>query len=339
MSELTIKNHFVPELYLKQWQDQEEDVCTYKTLVSHKKQRVWKKYKAGAIGYHRHLYTRLVGGIETDEFETWFDKSFESPATPVIEKVLTDSRLSPDDWFILVRFLAAQDVRTPARLVEHMTRSPSSLQKTMDESLDRLKSQTDNGESEYDDYLNVTNRYLPLKIEKITDPDTGGLKLKIESYVGRATWLHSMRFLLEHTSKVLHEHKWSIVKPAKGYTWFTSDNPVIKLNFEDENSYDFGGGWGRKHGNIIFPLGPEHAMFVQIGDRPMPKGTRLTVNQTNLIRKFIAENGYRRIFSNSFDDEIVRLRPRELDQLRVNLEKKQFDEWHEVNSSFEKEYF
>ncbi len=37
-----------------------------------------------------------------------------------------------------------------------------------------------------------------------------------------------------------------------------SDNPVIKLNYLNQNEYDLKGGWGKEKGNIIFPIGPDH---------------------------------------------------------------------------------
>ncbi|MDZ4264087.1 MAG: DUF4238 domain-containing protein, partial [Pseudomonadota bacterium] len=162
--------------------------------------------------------------------------------------------------------------------------------------------------------------------------------LKVESYIGRSTWLHSIKHLLEHTEKILHKHKWSIIKPAKGYSWFTSDNPVVKLNFTDDSNYDFGGGWGREKGNIIFPIGPQHAMFVQIGDRPVLKGTRLNEPLTRQLRKFIAEHAHRMIFSDSFDDEVISLRPRVVNHKAVISEKQQIENWHEQNKQLESEY-
>jgi hypothetical protein len=72
------------------------------------------------VACHRHLYTRLVAGEETDEFEQWLDQEIETPAAEVIEKAISDTQLTPDDWKRLVQFLAAQQVRTPRWLAEQL---------------------------------------------------------------------------------------------------------------------------------------------------------------------------------------------------------------------------
>lgn len=342
MSELRVKNHYIPEVYLKQWEDSESKVCVYKTLASHQNQRVWKSYSAGAIAYQRHLYTQYLSGSESDEFERWLDKNYESPASDVIEKAITDQKLSKDDWDILIRFLTSQDVRTPARLLDHLDRERDLYQDTLQKSLEDVKKMmeiNDVDELKKLDGLKRDNRTFPLKVITELDPNREYGTLRVESYIGRATWLHSIRSLLESTEQVLHTHKWSIIKPAKGYSWFTSDNPVIKLNFTNDNKYDFGGGWGRKKGNIIFPISPQHAMFVQIGDRPMLKGTRLSISETRQIRKFIAEHAHRKIFSNYFDADVFKLRPRIVSPSSVKQEREQLEGWHNKNIALESEYF
>lgn len=162
--------------------------------------------------------------------------------------------------------------------------------------------------------------------------------IKAETYVGRSTWIFTIKYLLENTAKRLQKHRWSIVKPAKGSKWFTSDNPVIKLNFTDFRNYDLKGGWDKDKGNIIFPISPEHAMFVQIGDKPMQRGTRLSIDQTNFFRKIIAENANRFIFSNFQDSEIAKLKPRIVNDEQFMFEKNEIEKWHDRNKSFELDY-
>lgn len=341
-NQLHVKNHFVPQFYLKRWENSAQKVYVYKTLVSHQSVPIWKPYSVSAIAYHRHLYTQILNGKESDELENWFSQEFESPASPVIEKATNDRMLSKDDWNILIRFLAAQDVRTPVRMLEHLKRAGQSMADTLQNVLNEFKEELENKD------LTSLKKYgspekspalLPLKVTTEFEPgkDTG--ILKAETYIGRSTWIYSIRHVLEHTEKVLHTHKWSIVKPAKGYYWFTSDNPVIKLNYVDRDNYDLLGGWGKPKGNIIFPLGPEHAMFVQIGDKPISKGTRLTVNQTIEFRKLIAENSHRMIFSHFEDNDVITLRQRIMDDEMIKRENEEMQNWHSKNAEMESEYF
>lgn len=341
MSQFRAKNHYVPECYLKRWADGNQQICVYRTLVSDEKVPVWRRYNASAIAYQKHLYTQVISGKESDELETWLDREFESPASSALDKVVSDKRLTVDDWAVLVKFLAAQDVRTPLRLIEHYVNAQKLIPEVLQKVLNDLKEELEGGEIDslvgQDEYPNES-RSFPLRVTTDINEGSEVGTLKAESYAGRATWIFSIKHFLNNTRKALHNHKWTIIKPAKGYHWFTSDNPVIRLNYYSPGKYDFKGGWGMEKGNIIFPIGPDHAMFVQIGDKPKPKGARLSEAQTRQIRKFIAENAYRRIFSNEFDKEVLILRPRIVNSEQLKAEADQMRKWHDSNSKMEREY-
>lgn len=59
-------------------------------------------------------------------------------------------------------------------------------------------------------------------------------------------WLWGIEYVLNNTAEALHRHKWTILKPYVGLSWFTSDDPVVKLNYYKVGNYDFGGGYGFK---------------------------------------------------------------------------------------------
>ncbi len=341
MKEFHKRNHYVPQLYLRQWCDDSQQVNTYKLLVSKNDLSSWRRYSPSAIGYHNHLYTQTINGQESDEFENWLSSEFESPAKNAISNAINGRSLSRSDWKSLVRFLAAQDLRTPARLIEHLNTS-TNLERVLQNSLEDLKASLESGQVEELPIQSGTqsNRSkFPLKIIQHFDETTNSVTIRAESYIGRQSWLHGIQHLLEERSRDLLQQKWSIVKPAKGYKWFTSDNPVIKLNYFDDLNYDLGGGWGRKNGNIIFPISPDHAMFVQIGGKPFDKGTRLSVNQTIFFRKIIAQNAHRLIFSIDRDPQIPRIRPRLVSHEIFNRERQELQEWHNKNTALEKEFF
>ena len=342
MNNIKAKNHYVPQLYLRQWEDSEKKVCIYKTLISHENESDWRRKSTDAIAYQRHFYTQLIAGNESDDFEEWLDKKYESPAQSAIHRAITDKKLSKNDWHLLISFLACQDVRTPARLLEYLDRQNRTYKDLLQNTLEKFVEGLKNNSLPFVDAPISKNEFddlLPLKVKTEVDPnDSEMAKLKIESYSGRATWLHSIKYLLTYTEKVLHKHKWTIIKPALGYSWPTSDNPVIKLNFRDENDYDFHSGWDTKNGNIFFPLGPQHAMFVEIGSKPIMKGTRMNEFFTKQVRKFIVKHAHRAVFSNSYDSEIVLLRPRVVNSELVKSERHQLNQWHEQNVRLEAEF-
>jgi hypothetical protein len=123
----------------------------YSILVSHEKIPLWKKSSIQGIAYHTHLYTRIVDGRESDGVERWLEREYETPAEEILQKVTSNARLTPSDWRVLVRFLAAQDVRTPARLVENLQRwyrtLPGLLENTLEESVRKLESMKSRGEN------------------------------------------------------------------------------------------------------------------------------------------------------------------------------------------------
>lgn len=121
-SPLIADNHYVPQTYLKRWAGDNGKVWVYRTLVPHSNVHIWKQTSPKGFAYHEHLYTRLAAGIQTDEVERWLNHDFENPAAPVLQKVANDDRISKPEWEHLIRFLAAQHVRTPARMFEIIER-------------------------------------------------------------------------------------------------------------------------------------------------------------------------------------------------------------------------
>ena len=341
MSEFHIKNHFVSECYLKNWEDENSEIHVYRLLVTHEKVPKWTTKSRGAIAYQNHLYTLVTAGEESDYFEKWLDKKYEAPAIDALKKAVHDKRLTSEDWAMLINFLAAQNVRTPSQLYEHLDRGSALMANALESSLAKLKERLDIKPIEKSDHSKekgIDYSPLPLKVTIEPSEDGEGSIVKAETYVGRSSWIFSMKHHLNKTCKTLHEHKWTIVKPAKGYKWLTSDNPVIKLNFTNYQNYDLKGGWGKAKGNIIFPISPEHAMFAQIGDRPMEKGTRLSLEQTIFFRKIMCENASRFIYSSFSDDEVITLTPRKIDKEQYLFEKNEITKWHERNKSHEIEF-
>jgi len=136
-------NHYVPCLYLKRFAASPGRVLTYRILVAHPYVPVWKPSPIKGVAYHAHLYTRIAAGVETDEVEKWLNDEFETPAEEALWKATADMRLTQSDWRDLVRFLAAQDVRTPARLGENLQHwhevVPTVLSEVLQDSVRKLE--------------------------------------------------------------------------------------------------------------------------------------------------------------------------------------------------------
>jgi Protein of unknown function (DUF4238) len=331
------RNHYLSRLYLKRWANADSDVYVYRLLVSHEKVPLWKPSSVSGIGYHHHLYTRVLAGEETDEFENWLERAVETPAAGPLRKATTGERLTSDDWACIIRFLAAQDVRTPARLVEFLGRQtqqlPALTQDVLEDAVRRLKKAKQAGQR-IDGPPSDSAVGLPIRVTTEIEPGAEVGVLKVETLVGRSFWLWSLPRLLTRTYKVLLGHAWTILRPPRGVNWVTSDNPVVKLN----GRYDFKGGWGSKGTEIFMPIGPEHLLYTQIGDRPAwRKGERLPEPVAHAFKKFIIENAHRYIYAKDADPSVSKLRPRTVNAAAFESEADQWKRWETEQSEAERE--
>jgi hypothetical protein len=148
-----------------------------------------------------------------------------------------------------------------------------------------------------------------------------------------------MRHLLTDSDsvKALLDYRWSILRAPDELNWFSSDDPIVRLNYHNEDKYDFGGGWGSKGTEIFLPLSPHHLMYTQIGYRPPERGFVLPRPAAEFIRRAIAEHAHRNIFSNSPNEEIPKLRPRHEDAEIFRKEREGSRKWHEDQTKAEEE--
>jgi hypothetical protein len=332
-------NHYVPRVYLKRFAAYPEHVWTYRTLVSHPKVPIWKPSSIRGVAYHSHLYTRISAGRETDEVEKWLDREFEAPAEEALRKVTSDAHLAPDDWRCLVRFLAAQDVRTPARLMESLQRMhktlPPLLETTMQDAVSELESAKASGLSVEPHSKLPYSEYVPFHVTADIQPGADFGMLKSEIVVGRGLWLFLIIHQLTETASVLHRHRWTILTPPRGLKWFTSDDPVIRLNGYADSTYDFKGGWDNPGTEILLPLSPRHLLYTQVGQKPPRRGSPLPRAKAELVRRFCAEHAHRMIFAESVDADVPKLRPRAVNADLLREESAQWRNWHKDQTTAE----
>jgi hypothetical protein len=146
-----------------------------------------------------------------------------------------------------------------------------------------------------------------------------------------------MQHVLTRTVRALHRHRWTILAPPDGVNWFTSDDPVLKVNFNSATDYTFGGGWGSVGTDILLPLGPRHLLFTQVG-RPVPRrGSRMDVEKAVLVRRLIAEHAHRYIFAAAPDPFVENARPRTVDPEALRHEASMWERWHSEQTAAERD--
>jgi hypothetical protein len=325
-------------MYLKRFADPEGNIFVYRLLVSQPWVKLWKRANISGVAYQRDLYTRCVFGTETDEIEKWLNQDFENPAEEALNKVESDAPLEATDWDVLVRFLASQIVRTPAFFIGMQPiwdkMMPAVLEKTMRDVKEKLQHAKDTGEPPPRAELPGTGNF-PLRVHREDVPDEKSVKFTTETLMGRSLWIWSMKHMLTNTLKVLHEHQWSILHAGFGPKFFTSDDPVVRLNFYSASRYDFKGGWGSKGTEIFIPLTPRHLLYTKIGAWMLPRGIILSEGETQKFRQMIATHAHRSIFAPGQESEIPKLRLRTVNAQMVEHEKEQWRRWHEEQTQAE----
>lgn len=335
MPELRKDNHYVPQLYLKQWAT-EGRIQTYRLLVPHANFPMWKRHSLRGIASHQHLYTRLIGQEETDEFERWLAQEFEHPATEAIRRAVNDERMTAEHWKALIRFTVAQDVRTPANLMDFLARQQETLPELMNETLE-------NSVRDLEEAIRTGTRLptpepdpsgaFPVKVITEKNPNGDGT-IRTEIVVGRSLWLWNLRHLLTETIKKVPDTRWTIVRSPAGISWPTTDNPVVKLRYMTAENYTYGGGWGVPKCDVLMPLSPKHLLHNFVGRRSWPKGTVLDVATAQQIRRIIIGHAHRYVFDKE-ESDVPLILPRRVNLDDYQHEKATWQNWHREQSEAE----
>ena len=328
--QITHNNHYVPQFYLKNWSEDGNTIFTYPLLVSNEKFPYWNRESIRNIAVWRDLYTRKIAQQEIDDFEKWFDREFEMPAKPVLDKLLRDEKITKAENIIISRFIAAQFVRTPSGLNKMLawlrSNTPDIMQEEVNELNEKIK---DRGYTFKRKSVDKELELLPIKVNLDREEST----IQVESIVGRSMYLYFVKHLLTKTIKQMYNHRWYVIQAADGVSFPTTDDPVICLNFRNENDYDFNGGLGQKHGNIIMPLSPNKLIFTQIGDKRDFCALNKSIYWSTLFRKMIIQHAHRFVFADKPQKGMLAINPRVVNKELYDKEQGEMKRWHESNIS------
>lgn len=330
----THDNHFVPQWYLRQWSNRAGRVWRRRLLVPHKSVPEWEHCAVRGIAYQRDLYTSVAGGVESDEIERWFTQEFEAPAQVALDRVLRDQTLQPHHWQHLGRYALCQQLRTPQDFAESMERwdgmMSGVLEPVLRSTVETLEDCSRRG-------VPLPKRDLPprdflsdafkITVRPDARPETDEGEIEVSILLGREFWLRQQRHLLDRFGDLVALHQWAIAEPADGAVWFTSDQPVMRLNCT-ENGFDLGGGWGRQKGNVCMPLSPRHMLFTQIGDESPPR-FKFNRAQTELLLRALVQRAHRTIFADRQLGFVQNLRPRTVDLGSFTREQEIWKTWHQ----------
>jgi hypothetical protein len=261
------------------------------------------------------------------------ESEFERPAQIAVQRVVSDKPLLPHHWQHLGRYALCQQLRTPQHYLESRARwdevFPHLLEKTLQEAARTLEECHQEGKplpertSKYGEHLQDE---FKITVNPDAYPETGQGEISVSMVLGREFWLSQQRHLLNRIGWVAALHSWSIAEPHPGMTWFTSDQPVVRLNYR-RDGFDLKGGWGRHRGNILMPLSPRHLLWTQIGE-DLPPRVRLDREQTREFQRFLAMQAHRMLFADGRLVFLEELRPRKVDEAQYQAEEDSWADWH-----------
>lgn len=342
MNNISRNNHFVPQMYLEAWKNDNNKIWTYDLLVPNEKCNLWNEKSSKSIASQQNFYILIKDKEEADDIEKYLNEKFEMPASKPLKKAIKGEKLSDDEWNAIINYIGCQIVRTPAFVSKMLDISKNGLKNTFLQTISEIEKRLNNMTLEelkkYSQKQNDTknNEMFPLKIVD-TGVDCGDKSIiKVETIIGKSYYLYEMMHLLNETIKVLHKHEWKIINLDDRVKIPTSDDPVICLNYYSNNSYDFGGGWDNKGSEIIFPISPSKIIYTQVGAKDIQ--FELDYYLSMKIKTMIVEHAYRRIFSIDNEKWITKTRKRYVNIDEFNKEKKMLENWHENYKNIETEY-
>lgn len=339
---LSRNNHFVAQMYLDAWKNENNKVWTYDLLVPNEKCNIWNERSTKSIASQQDFYIRLNEDTEVDDIEQYLNNQFETPASIPMKKAVNGEKLLQEEWEKIISYIGCQIVRTPAFVSKMLEISKMNIVNTFKQAIQNIEEELNSKSIEIiiqdskKEKNNSKNDLFPLKIVD-TGLEHGDKKImKIETITGKSYYLCMLMHLLTETIKVLHNHEWKIIDIDERVKIPTSDDPVICLNYYNDKKYDFGGGWNKTGSEIIFPISPTKIIYTKVGEKNI--NFRPDYQLSMLIKRIIVEHASRRIFSKDKEKWIIKSRKRHVNKSEFEREKEMLKNWHKNYIDMESEY-
>lgn len=330
-------NHFIPIMYLKNWSS-DNKVFVYTLLVSHENVPLWSNKNVTKTGYRSNLYVRVEDGKELDDFEHFFDKEFESKASAPLKKACETGHLNSDDWKAIINFVLLQYVRTPV----FYSKAIEIGKKVIPDELDKLGEKFGSLKTlpEKNDMNSFEENLLPLSVKIISENNGDGNNIAyIETVVGKNLWLLSIKSIMSGKSEIkrfFHRMKWSIATAPTGFSFPTSDNPVVFAG-KNKNDDHYYLKQSLNDSYVFFPISPDKML---IGSRKRTFQHRFTMSESlyeNIV-SLITKNALLYVYSQVENNLIVRARKRVVNQEEYERMYNMFNNMYENYKQLEGPY-
>ena len=342
MAALGRESHYVRQSYLRRWlAPSSSKLWAYRTLVPRPDFDVWEESSPWSVARRRDFYTSVEGpDKESDRIERWLNDEVENPAIPVLDKLCRGEALTAKDRRKLARYIASLDARHPLHYLEYTALMSQHVGGVIDSML----------EEQVKDLTHRVKNGLPLpEVPKDYKSHSIGVvfdhgdeatgedpTVSVNLVIGREGWLDSIEHLVNDVSRFLEPHDWHVVRPHAGWTWYSSDHPVVRLRFNGLDKYDLKGRYGDPGTEIMLPLSPHQLLYTQAARSPK-LGEALSLEQTCLVKRFIAENAFRWVISANQVRHAAWFRPRIVNRDQFNFEENEREKFHEEQKRAELE--
>jgi len=340
VEQFTRNNHYIPQLYLRSWSIDTKKLWQYRLLVSNENVPLWKNTSIKEVGYHTDLYSGILNGKETDEIERFFQKEIEEPVRPVLDKIENRENLTKSNLEIIVRFLAAQYVRTPARYFRHKPIYDYLIPTLLETN---LRNTIRKAESALQHNLPISSsakgsKWFPYRTETVKSLEQGKKLVYFEVLCDRQIWFLEMEKILNDTYKCLLDHRWTFVEAATGVTFYTSDDSVLSVRNDGNGEIMGDGAWSRAGTNIIFPLSPRFLMYTEVGSEEDDSIMQKEPLFSFLFQRYIIRHAFRSIYSIRQSPLISQCRERIVDEAQFNKERNEMANWHKIQTEAEMQF-
>ena len=342
MNNISRNNHFVPQMYLDAWKNENNKIWTYDLLVPNENCNLWNERATRSIASQQDFYIMLKNKEEVDDIEKYINKKIEIPASNPLKKAIKSQELSDNDWKAIINFSGCQSVRTPTFASRILDISKNKFNDTFQQTILEIEKKLNNMSIEElkkyskNENYNKHNEMFPLKIIDTGVEHGGKALIKVETIIGKSFYLQEMINLINETIEILHQHEWKIIDLDYRVKIPTSDDPVICLNYYSDDKYDFNGGWNNRGSEIIFPISPSKIIYTKVGARDIQ--FRLDYQLSMKIKTIIVKHASRRIFSIDREKWITKTRKRYVNKNQFKREKEMIENWHKDYKNIEAEY-
>ncbi|MBR3159332.1 MAG: DUF4238 domain-containing protein [Atopobiaceae bacterium] len=330
-------NHYVPQMYLRQWSNNGNTVWTYDTIAWSERQKVWESKGVGGLAYWRDFYTQANDDDSIDDsIEKLFGDEYEWKAGEPLRKVRDGETLGSNDMSALVDFAILQMVRTPLWYMKSCALMANVFPSATTEVVDRLESEYEAG------LLTASNAQDKTASQPDSAPfpqfafDVGVIEetseLKITMPVGRKNYLAGIgRILNGEVGRRMRGYNWSVVEMPDGVVLPTCDNPFVRLCMRPGGRPTLDGSVGDPDVHLFMPLTPHHLLFAHAGGVSFASSRLASEpNATELIAGSIVQNALRYVYDCRKSDWITRLRPRRVDPGYCNKMADMMKRWNEI---------